>query len=211
MTEQEQVKTPQTSLAEEVWALLARCPSVLRTKRQPKSSTRLLLLFGIFLGVVGADVWYRQWQPSFQITTAHYLIESTASPEYTKEIGHAVESLYEAYKREFGKTLRLSEPGRLLRLRLYGNQKEFHRCNRVLGYGEALYRSGICHAYYSSLEPSPWHWMLHEAVHQLNNEVAHLNLARWVDEGLADYYKSSVLTARGLEPGTIDRNTYPIW
>jgi hypothetical protein len=53
--------------------------------------------------------------------------------------------------------------------------------------------------------------MVHEAVHQLNNEVAGLRIAPWVDEGLADYFGTSVYRNGRFHPGEVDENTYPIW
>jgi hypothetical protein len=53
--------------------------------------------------------------------------------------------------------------------------------------------------------------MLHESVHQLNHEAAHLKLEKWLEEGLAEYFSTSRLTSNALLLGKIDPNTYPIW
>ena len=53
--------------------------------------------------------------------------------------------------------------------------------------------------------------MLHDAVHQLNREVAQLHLAKWLEEGLAEYYSTSRLGTNELMLGQIDPNTYPVW
>ncbi len=53
--------------------------------------------------------------------------------------------------------------------------------------------------------------MVHEAVHQLNHEVARFDLAKWADEGIAEYFSTSEIDAQGLHLGQIDRHTYPIW
>ena len=53
--------------------------------------------------------------------------------------------------------------------------------------------------------------MIHESVHQLNNEVAHLGLEKWLDEGLATYFSTSRFISNRLAVGRIDVNTYPIW
>ncbi len=58
---------------------------------------------------------------------------------------------------------------------------------------------------------NPYHWMLHESAHQLNHEVAHLNLAKWLEEGIADYFGTSRLTPHELALGRVDANTYPVW
>ena len=53
--------------------------------------------------------------------------------------------------------------------------------------------------------------MIHEAVHQLNREVAGLKLAQWADEGVAEYFSTSRFTGERLRLGVTDPNTYPIW
>src|SRR4029078_11529832 len=53
--------------------------------------------------------------------------------------------------------------------------------------------------------------MLHESVHQLNHEVAHLKLEKWLEEGLADYFATSRLNTNELVVGRIDPNNYPVW
>jgi hypothetical protein len=53
--------------------------------------------------------------------------------------------------------------------------------------------------------------MLHESVHQLNQEVAHLALEKWLDEGLAEYFSTSRFISNQLALGRIDVNTYPVW
>ena len=64
---------------------------------------------------------------------------------------------------------------------------------------------------FSANENNPCHWMLHEATHQLNHEVAHLKLEHWLEEGLAEYFSTSRLKANAIEVGRIDPNTYPVW
>jgi len=58
---------------------------------------------------------------------------------------------------------------------------------------------------------NPYHWMLHEATHQLNREVAHLAIPKWIDEGLAAYFGASEIRDDKLIRGSIDINAYPIW
>ena len=53
--------------------------------------------------------------------------------------------------------------------------------------------------------------MLHEAVHQLNKEVSQLKLPQWIDEGIAEFFGTSGMVGKLMRPGTIDRQTYPIW
>jgi len=53
--------------------------------------------------------------------------------------------------------------------------------------------------------------MIHEATHQLNNELANLKAPKWINEGLATYFGTSKIEHGKLLPGNIDKNTYPIW
>ncbi|MEI7732728.1 MAG: hypothetical protein WCO56_24360 [Verrucomicrobiota bacterium] len=176
----------------------------------PQRPTRLLVLFGVLLLIVAGEWWYRRWHPVITRATAHYLIQSSATPEQTSEVAATVEVFYGAYVKLFSDFThnRLHEK---LRLNLYKDRQEFRRCNRGVGWAEAFYVKPVCHAYYSQQEVNSYHWMAHEAVHQLNREVAGLDLPLWLDEGAATYFSTSVLRKGVLEPGRIDRFTYPIW
>lgn len=143
--------------------------------------------------------------------TEHYAIATTATPEQTRAIGAAVESLHRAYSGFFAKALEAKgEPGRL-QLRLYRSRGEFVAHNRSMPWAEAYYRAPICHAYYSGGGQNPYHWMVHEATHQLNNEVAGFKNKRWMNEGLATYFGASRIEHGVLLPGTVDATAYPIW
>ena len=176
----------------------------------PPRPKRLLVLFGILLAIVGVDKIRRWWSPTHTRETAHYHIRSAAQTNQTDETGMRMESLYTAYMGVFGSFPATQQPHVKLKLKLYRDQREFKRCNRV-GWAEAYYRPPYCHAYFSADKINPHHWMLHEGVHQLNHEVAHLHLAKWADEGLAEYFSTSILRNGQLEPGRVDRNTYPVW
>jgi hypothetical protein len=122
-----------------------------------------------------------------------------------------VELLYNAYSNRFVAlpTFRHEHPK--LKMLLYKNRREFRWVNPNLVWAEAFYREPFCRAYYSADELNPHHWMLHEAVHQLNREVAQLDLEKWLDEGIAEYFSTSRIQGDQLVPGRIDRNTYPVW
>ena len=120
-----------------------------------------------------------------------------------------VEILYTAYVRVF--TNVAPQPDHKMELRLFKDRKEFKRVNRGTGWAEAFYREPYCNAYYSVGEPNPYHWMLHEATHQLNNELAHFKMPRWENEGVATYFSSSLVRHGVLTPGDIDVRTYPVW
>jgi hypothetical protein len=167
-----------------------------------------------FLVILGVAVWRfapHPWKPTLTVETPHYLIASTASRDQTEQVGRVVEILYSAYSNRFSTlpTFRHEHPK--LKLLLYKDRREMRWVNPGLGWAEAFYREPYCRAYYSASEVNPYHWMLHEATHQLNHEVAQLHLAKWLEEGLAEYFSTSRIQNGQLMPGRIDRNTYPVW
>jgi hypothetical protein len=177
----------------------------------PKRPARLLILFAVLVVVLAVDYVYRHWRPDVTVTTEHYAVYSTATLSQTREIADKVEALYEAYTglcSGFG-DVKTEHPR--LQLRLFRDRKEFRRCNRLVGWAEAFYRKPYCYAYYSRAEANPYHWMLHEATHQLMREVSNLDPLQWVDEGVATYFSTSTLSEGGLVRGEVDKNTYPIW
>jgi hypothetical protein len=178
----------------------------------PPKPGRLLTLVGILAVVWVGERAYRWWRPTLEQRTAHYFIRSSATPEQTEAVGRKVEVLQAAYRGLFRELLppAPTKPS-LLKLNLYRSREEFRRCNRGVGWGEAFYLKPYCHAYFPTAEVSPWQWMVHEAVHQLNREVAGLELAQWADEGVAEYFSTSRFTGERLRLGVTDPNTYPIW
>jgi len=185
---------------------------VTRTARKFNwSKARWLIYLAILLGIAAWRFVPRPWTPARTLETQHYIISSTASPEQTEQVGRVVELLYNAYSNRFGTlpTFRHDHPK--LKLLLYKDRREFRRVNPGLGWAEAFYRTPYCRAYYSADEVNPYHWMLHEATHQLNHEVAQLNLAKWLDEGIAEYFSTSRVQGGQLALGSIDPHTYPVW
>lgn len=149
------------------------------------------------------------------LETAHYRITTTAEEVQTRQVADAVEALHRAYL-DFSRDLpgvhpRIDAGADRLRLTLYANRAEFQANNRSMWWAEAYYRKPVCYAYFPQDEPSPYHWMLHEATHQLNAEVAGLSLAKWANEGLASYFGTSRLRDGALRLGDIDPETYPVW
>ncbi|MGO1073309.1 DUF1570 domain-containing protein [Lysobacter sp. CA199] len=140
----------------------------------------------------------------------HYAIFSTATPERTAQVAAAVESLYRAYAGFFRWTDG-APPQDRLKLILYRDRAQFSQYNTSMPWAEAYYRKPYCHAYYADRGENPYHWMLHEATHQLNAERAGMAAPRWINEGLATYFGTSVLENGVLHPGRIDPQTYPIW
>jgi hypothetical protein len=148
---------------------------------------------------------------STTIETAHYAITTTAGDEETRLVGEAVENLYTAYAAFFAARHSATTTNAKLQLTLYKHQGEFKANNRSIPWAEAYYLRPVCYAYYARGEANPYHWMVHEATHQLNTEVASLKKAKWIDEGLATYFGTSRIERGKLLPGRIDPHTYPIW
>jgi len=188
-----------------------RLPLVKQWSRLSPREKRLLFYFLVLAAVAAWFLVPRPWNPTVKIETDHYAISSTATPDQTASMGRAVEALYRAYSELLNQTVHLPPEHPKLKLLLYKDRDEMRRINPQLGWAEAFYRKPYCRAYYSANEINPSHWMLHEAVHQLNTEVANLDLAKWIDEGLAEYLSTSRFADGALKPGTIDPDTYPVW
>ncbi|WP_460830768.1 hypothetical protein [Lysobacter humi (ex Lee et al. 2017)] len=143
-----------------------------------------------------------------RVDTAHYVIFSTATPEQTQRVARAVEHLHEAYVGLFP-----VEPAyaRGLELVLYRDRREFQRSSGSrMPWAEAYYLRPRSHAYFGEGD-NPYHWMLHEATHQLMRQASGFAPRRWFDEGIATYFGTSLIDDRGLQPGRIDTATYPVW
>lgn len=180
-------------------------------RRLTSREKRLLAYLVVCLAVVGWDIGRRHWSPDITITTDHYRIYSTATAEQTQEIGVVAEILHTGYM-TFLHQLTVSPQSRdKLKIKLFKDRDEFRLCNRVRGWAEAFYRKPYCYQYYSAEEFNPYHWMVHEATHQLNAEVAGFSLAKWLEEGIANYFGTSRIIDNRLSLGDIDTNTYPVW
>ncbi len=172
---------------------------------------RLLLYVLVLLGVVAWKFMPRPWRASSTFEAPHYLIYSTATQAQTADTAWALEVLYNAYSNRLGGLGSFQHEHPRLKVKLFKDRPEFRRVYPGLGWAEAFYREPYCLAYYSAGEINPYHWMLHEAVHQLNHEVAHLHLEKWLEEGLAAYCSTSRTVSNRLALGRVDINTYPVW
>ena len=181
-----------------------------RWKLKPRE-TRMLMYLLVLVGVVAWKFVPRPWRPTITLEAPHHIIHSTATRGQTEDTAHAMELLYGAYSNRFGSLPQFQRDHPKLKVKLFKDRAEFRRVNPGLGWAEAIYREPCCRAYFSAGEVNSYHWMLHEAVHQLNREVAHMQLAKWLDEGLAEYFSTSRLAADKLAVGRIDSNTYPVW
>lgn len=172
---------------------------------------RFLLYLGAFAAILGWDTLRRHWSPDTVRETEHYVIYSTATADQTEEIGQVAEIVYAGYCRLFDRFKCDVHPHSKLKIKLFKDREEFRHCNRVRDWAEAFYRKPYCYQYYSVDELNPYHWMMHEAAHQLNTEAAHLTLPQWLDEGIACYISTSRIVEGTLAVGEVDTNTYPVW
>lgn len=145
------------------------------------------------------------------VETAHYAITSTADDEQTRRVGEAVEALHAAYLAWFPQVAPRTADTAKLRLTLYAHKREFRANNRSSPWAEAYYLAPVSYAYYAKDGANPYHWMLHEATHQLNHEVARFPKTKWIEEGLGTYFGASRIVDGRLRPGEIDGDAYPIW
>jgi hypothetical protein len=171
---------------------------------------RLLIDVLIAAAVFAGYFWYTHWAPAHKMESEHYKALSNASVEDTLDALEKAEALYRAYTAFWD--VAPKSGGRKLLLKIYSSRKEFKRANPFSGWAEAFYKEPYCHQYVESdSESRPYHWMVHEATHQLNNEVSQLKLPKWAEEGIASYFSTSSISDGKMLLGVIDRDTYPIW
>lgn len=170
-----------------------RIHGLLQRSQAPRSATPRAII-GIPTDAVAVD-------------TKHYRIHSTASREHAAEIGQALEALHAAYAAMFP----IPETTSKFAVVLYRDRAEFSRHNRSSPWAEAFYLDPACYAYFEVGARNPYHWTLHEAVHQLARKGSGFRRNRWIDEGLASYFAASELVDGHLQPGHVDRTAYPAW
>lgn len=185
------------------------------TRIMPKRPARLFILTSILAVILTVQWGYPAlnewlWRPSVVVATDHYLIYSTASFEQARDIGQVLEALHSTYTGFLAGFPQVTRDHPKLKLKLFRSREEFHRCSSAVGWAEGYYVKPFCYAYYDHGSNSAF-WMVHEAVHQLNEELASLDLAKWAEEGLATYFSTSVFAQSTFHLGEIDRNTYPVW
>lgn len=140
--------------------------------------------------------------------TRHFTVLSTADPELTARAAVAAEELFDAYAAFFG-----DEPvpaAGQFKLRIYATRGEFQANNAGLPWAEAYYHRGVSHAYVDGTKPNPFHWLLHETVHQLNRELTGYGREKWINEGVATYFASSRRLDGAVVPGDMDTQAYPL-
>ena len=183
-----------------------------RTRRRFKARhIRFVFYFLVLAGIAAWRFIPRAWHPTLTFQTPRHIIHSTATRQQTEDTAHALELLYVAYSNRFGALPGFEARHPRLQLNLYKDRNEMRSIHPSTGWAEAFYSKPYCHAYFAANETNPYHWMLHESVHQLNREAAHLHLAKWLEEGLATYFSTSRLLTNELALGRLDPNTYPVW
>jgi hypothetical protein len=138
-------------------------------RRTWNSREKRLLVYLVVLTVV--TVWRfmpRYWKPILTVKSGHFEIATTAHRDQADQVAQRLEILYNAYSNRFSKMAGFQMNHPLLKVKLYKDRDETRRVNPGLGWAEAFYRKPNCRAYYSAQEINPFHWMLHEATHQLN-------------------------------------------
>ncbi|MBF0329938.1 MAG: DUF1570 domain-containing protein [Nitrospirae bacterium] len=180
-------------------------------RRLSRREKILLICFAVLIAVFAWDRARRIWSPKITIETDHYTIYSTATPDQTQKIGLVAEIQYAGYMKFLEQLMIAPLRHEKLKIKLFKDRKEFRLCNSDIGWMEAFYRKPYCYQYYSAETVNPYHWMMHEATHQLNAEVAGWVLPQWIDEGIATYFGSSRIIENRLALGEIDTNAYPIW
>ena len=173
--------------------------------------TRLLCYLLVLLGFMAWKFIPRPWHPTLTIETERHRIFSTATREQTDAVANALNLLYAAYSNRFATLEGFQSNHAKMQVKFHKDRAELRKTNPGLGWAEAFYSPPFCRAYFSAEEINPFHWMLHESVHQLNHEVARLHLEKWLEEGLAEYLSTSQLRVTELAVGEIDLNTYPVW
>ena len=166
-------------------------------------SSREKRMFVLLLVVLVLAAWKlvpRPWHPNLTFKTPHHTIFSTATRLQTENTAKAMEALYSSYSNNFGGLPGFSTRPSFPESEIVQGSGQLRAINPGLGWAEAFYSQPYCRAFYSASEANPFHWMLHESVHQLNTEVAHLSLAKWLEEGLADYYATSQLESKLTSP-----------
>jgi hypothetical protein len=182
-----------------------------RLRRLTVREGGLLCCLVMLLGVLAWKYVPRPWHPAITLETPHHLIYSSATRAQTSDTAQALELLYLAYSNRFSSLDGFPHQHAKLKVKLFKDRTELRRVNPGMGWAEAFYREPYCLAYFSAGEINPYHWMLHESVHQLNREVARLALEKWLEEGLAEYFSTSRVISNRLALGRIDLNTYPVW
>lgn len=161
------------------------------------------------------------------LTSEHYVIESTAGSNLTRSALKKCELLHKTYDSYFDKLFKKAgkgsfmaylkskknfDPKRKMKLRLYRTRTEFKNASSLAPHwAEAYYLPPYCYQYIDNDADNPWHWMMHEATHQLNTEHSGFRQTLWLEEGIATYFGTSLIDDDKILLGKLDPATYPVW
>jgi len=181
------------------------------------SYQRIKVMIYVFLGVTFCFWMYlesrgEEFTPLRTLTSPHYSAESRASEQETKAALEVCELLLASYSAFFGHASDPGSKGRSgpFRLRIFASRSEFRSSSTAPSWAEAYYAPPYCYQYLSQAA-NPWHWMVHEATHQLNRELSGFRLEQWLEEGIAAYFSTSRIIDGRMRPGDPDPDSYPIW
>lgn len=144
-----------------------------------------------------------------EFDSPHFYMWSTAPQSRTRSAMDAAEILHRRWAAWTGAKDGKSHPRH--KLRLFSSRDEMRRTLPGLGWAEAIYHDSICDQYDDRFATRPWHWLVHEATHQLAYEDARLELPRWANEGLACLFSTARQRKGDLALGSVDPETYPVW
>jgi hypothetical protein len=144
------------------------------------------------------------------VTTEHYAIASNATQTQTQQAAEGLESLHAAWRAQFADRLEGKPVHARLQVALYRDRADFKAHNAARAWAQGYYRTPVAHAWFDARASNPTHWLLHEATHQLDAEVAGFARTPWVEEGLATYFAASRVVDGELRPGEIDFDAYPL-
>lgn len=139
--------------------------------------------------------------------SAHYNLRTDVHETRARQALDAAERLHRAWERWTGSP---SHHGPH-RLRLFSSREGMRQALPGMGWAEAIYHDSICDQYDDRFEERPWHWLTHEATHQLAYEDSRLELNRWANEGLACLFSTSRVVDGRIVLGSVDKETYPVW
>jgi hypothetical protein len=182
--------------------------------RQKKVIYILLALVGVLFLAMFARLSrvHHPFDADHVLESTHYRVESRTTIDNTKqalEVAEALFSAYTGYMDSIG--FKPTSNHKKHELRLYRSRKEFKQFNKATGLAEAYYFNYVCYQYIDAQKTSSYHWMLHEATHQLNREYSRLKLKRWLEEGIACYFGTSKYSIKEPMLGDINLKSYPIW
>ena len=165
-------------------------------------SIRMTWALGLTTSLVGAA-------KPLEIDSPHYHLRSTAPEARSRQAIEAAERLHLGWTQWCGPKTTTHRATH--QLRLFATRDQMRQSIPGLNWAEAIYHDGRCDQFDDRWAERPWHWLVHEATHQLAYEDAHLNLPRWANEGLACLFSTSKTKGTALLLGSVDPETYPVW